>query len=60
MRYKKFGNTGVEISVLGFGCMRFPMIRNGSKEYVDEGQTSTIFMGQGMTAFTKTMMRQAG
>ena len=21
MRYKKFGNTGLDISVLGFGCM---------------------------------------
>lgn len=36
MRYKKFDNTGIDISVLGFGCMRFPMVRNGSKEYVDE------------------------
>jgi len=39
MRYKKFGNTGAEVSVLGFGCMRFPMIRKDSKEYVDEDRT---------------------
>lgn len=39
MRYKKFGNTGIDISVLGFGCMRFPMKRIGEKEFVDEDQT---------------------
>lgn len=39
MRYKKFGNTGIDISVLGFGCMRFPMKRSGEKEFVDEDKT---------------------
>ncbi|MBO5378216.1 MAG: aldo/keto reductase [Ruminiclostridium sp.] len=29
MKYRKFGNTGIEISQLGFGCMRLP-------EYKDE------------------------
>ena len=29
MQYRKFGNTGVNISTLGFGCMRLP-------EYQDE------------------------
>ena len=24
MRYTMLGNTGLEVSVLGFGCMRFP------------------------------------
>ncbi len=25
MRYRKFGNTGIELSRLGFGAMRLPM-----------------------------------
>lgn len=44
MRYKKFGNTGIEISVLGFGCMRFPMIKKGSKDYVDEDRTIEMLL----------------
>lgn len=39
MRYKKLGMTGINISVLGFGCMRFPMIKMGTRTVVDEDKT---------------------
>ena len=38
MQYRKFGKTGKNVSVLGFGCMRFPM--SGSQ--VDEKETIRI------------------
>jgi len=34
MRYKKLGRTGVEVSALGFGCMRLPTL--GSADAIDE------------------------
>jgi len=36
MRYRTFGKTGIKISALGFGCMRFPMIKIGERDVVDE------------------------
>ena len=39
MRYRSFGKTGIKISVLGFGCMRLPMVECGGKEVVDEDRT---------------------
>lgn len=36
MLYRKFGQTGEELSILGFGCMRFPVINNNPKEIDEE------------------------
>jgi uncharacterized protein len=39
MKYNSFGNTGVKISQLGFGTMRFPMVKVNDKNVVDEEKT---------------------
>lgn len=39
MRYKSLGKTGIRVSVLGLGCMRFPELENG---HVDEHKAALI------------------
>ncbi len=34
MRYRSFGNTGLEVSILGMGCMRLPVL-NQQTEQID-------------------------
>jgi len=36
MQYKPFGNTGIQVSRLGFGSMRLPMTTVGDKKVVDD------------------------
>jgi len=36
MHYRKFGNTGIEVSALGFGAMRLPTIQQGDRTVIDE------------------------
>ncbi len=36
MKYRKFGNTGAKVSILGFGAMRLPEIEKEGKFYVEE------------------------
>ena len=43
MQYRKFGNTGVEISALGFGCMRLPEIEQPDGKFiVDQEKTDAM------------------
>ncbi len=36
MEYRRFGRLDWKVSALGFGCMRLPTVKRGSKERVDE------------------------
>ena len=36
MIYREFGNTGIKVSALGFGCMRLPMTQKDGAEVVDD------------------------
>jgi predicted aldo/keto reductase-like oxidoreductase len=36
MIYRDFGTTGIKISTLGFGCMRFPMVEINGQMEVDQ------------------------
>ncbi|MBN2012551.1 aldo/keto reductase [candidate division KSB1 bacterium] len=42
MIYKEFGNTGVQISSLGFGCMRLPMVKVNGKNTIDQEKVSVM------------------
>jgi len=45
MQYRKFGNTGVNISALGFGCMRFKEFQDENGNWqVDQEHTTQMLM----------------
>lgn len=42
MQYRKFGNTGVKISALGFGAMRLPEFEKEGNWYIDEEKATKM------------------
>ncbi|MDR1766236.1 MAG: aldo/keto reductase [Lachnospiraceae bacterium] len=38
MEYRKMEKLGIEVSLLGFGCMRFPTTKDGAIDEVEAGQ----------------------
>lgn len=43
MIYRKFGNTGEEVSAIGFGCMRLPEYEKDGKWFVDQDKVDEMF-----------------
>ncbi|MBR7142771.1 MAG: aldo/keto reductase [Clostridia bacterium] len=42
MQMRKFGNTGEQISALGFGCMRFPEVENNGQWSVEQDKVDEM------------------
>jgi predicted aldo/keto reductase-like oxidoreductase len=36
--YRKLGQTGVDVSILGFGCMRLPLVKSEQKITVSNAE----------------------
>ncbi len=41
MLYRKLGNTGEKVSILGYGCMRLPVL-DGNPEKIDEKKATDL------------------
>jgi predicted aldo/keto reductase-like oxidoreductase len=44
MQYRHFGNTGFDISALGFGCMRLPEFEKDGKWFIDEDKAIPLLL----------------
>ena len=42
MQYRKFGRTNEMVSVLGFGCMRLPLLPGGDMSQIDEVEATRL------------------
>lgn len=53
MIYKKFGKTGLKVSTLGFGCMRFPLLDKNNREIDEVHATKMVHyaIDQGLNYF---------
>ena len=49
MEKRKFEKLGIESSLLGFGCMRFPLDENGNIEEKEAEQMLDIAIANGVT-----------
>ena len=44
MVYRKFGKSGIEVSALGFGCMRLPMIEKDGESRVNDELATPLLL----------------
>lgn len=54
MVYRKFGNTGANVSAIGFGCMRLPEIEKDGKWSIDQEKVNEMLSyahGRGINYF---------
>jgi predicted aldo/keto reductase-like oxidoreductase len=42
MLYRNFGKTNEKVSILGFGCMRLPLIQGGDPSQIDEEKATKL------------------
>ena len=42
MHYRKFGNLDFQASILGFGCMRLPLLEDGDSSHIDEPEAISM------------------
>ena len=43
MQYRKFSKINLDVSILGFGCMRLPVVDNDDKSSIDRNKTYELF-----------------
>ncbi|WP_310603939.1 aldo/keto reductase [Anaerosporobacter sp.] len=48
MEYRKLDKLGIDVSLLGFGCMRFPLLENGSIDEVEAEKMIDKAMAEGV------------